>query len=153
MLRQPHHRTPIATATLDSTLGRNFLMFRTAGLHRQESWLPFLLATAALGLALYYLRTRHPPPSSASNPSQVDQEPCRAPDPFYKLNAMDPEERAYHERFMREAIAMVNHFPSPTPNRSPVLTHRPIRPSLHSRATRRQSAASSSKTARSLVAA
>jgi tRNA-specific adenosine deaminase 2 len=74
---------------------------------RQESWMPFVSATAALGLALYYLRTRHPPPSSAPETSQVDQQPCQAPDPDDELYAMDPKQRAYHERFMREAIAMV----------------------------------------------
>lgn len=88
-------------------------MFRTAILQRQESWLPFFLATAALSLALYYLRTQHPPPPSASNTSQVDEEPCQATDLDHKLNVMNSEERAYHERFMLEAIAMVNHLSSP----------------------------------------
>lgn len=105
-------------------------MFRTLISPRQESWTPFFLATAGLGLALYYLRSQYPPPSSASNTSQVDQEPCQASDPDHELNAMDPEERKFHERFMREAIAMVNHPHSPN-LASILLTHRLNRPSLH----------------------
>jgi tRNA-specific adenosine deaminase 2 len=77
---------------------------------RQEPWTPFVVACAALGLALYYAHTsRSSLPSSASNLSQVNaQQPCQASDEDQVLDAMNPEERAYHERFMREAIAMVN---------------------------------------------
>lgn len=89
--------------------------------------MPFVFVTAALGLALYYLRTRHPPPSSAPNLS-LDQQPRQAPHQDHKLNAMDPKERAYHERFMREAIGMVNMLASLYLNDT-LLTHHPIRPS------------------------
>jgi tRNA-specific adenosine deaminase 2 len=93
-------------------------MFKIGSLQRQApSWTPFVVASAALGLALYYLRTLRTsqPPSSASELSQVNQQqPCQGPDEI--LAAMDADERAYHERFMREAIAMVNQpHPSPTP--------------------------------------
>jgi tRNA-specific adenosine deaminase 2 len=83
-------------------------MFRTGTLQRQAPWTPVVVASAALGLVLYYLHTRTShPPSSASHLSQVtQQQPCQAPED--EIAAMDPEERAYHERFMREAIAMVN---------------------------------------------
>tara|TARA_R110002003_G_scaffold44_3_gene3193 strand:+ start:10139 stop:10396 length:258 start_codon:yes stop_codon:yes gene_type:complete len=75
-------------------------MFRTGRLQQQELWLPFVVASLAMGLALYYT---HKSPSS-----HVDEQPCQATNPDHKLIAMDPEERAYHERFMREAIAMVS---------------------------------------------
>jgi tRNA-specific adenosine deaminase 2 len=79
---------------------------------RQEPWTPFVVACAALGLVLYYAHTvRSSLPSTASNSSQVNtQQPCQASDADQLLDAMNPEERAYHERFMREAIAMVNHL-------------------------------------------
>jgi tRNA-specific adenosine deaminase 2 len=81
-------------------------MIRTGRLQRQQPWAPFIVASAALGLALYYLYTINPPQSSAPRSSQVNEEqPCQASD---KPNEMNAEERAYHERFMREAIAMVN---------------------------------------------
>ncbi|KAH7078026.1 cytidine deaminase-like protein [Paraphoma chrysanthemicola] len=78
-------------------------MFRTGRLQRQEPWLSFALASVAVGLTLYFHK-RSPP--SAPSASQADEQPCQAPDADHKLNAMNPEERAYHERFMREAIAM-----------------------------------------------
>jgi tRNA-specific adenosine deaminase 2 len=104
-------------------------MFRTGTLQRQAPWAPFVVASAALGLALYYLRTpTSPPRSSASNLSQVnEQQPCQAPDDL--LAAMDAEERAYHERFMREAIAMVNPLLHTKPNGT-WLTHHHDRLSL-----------------------
>jgi hypothetical protein len=95
-------------------LGRNFLMNRTGRLLRQEQWTPIVVASAALGLALYHLYTRgrKPAPPSALDRSQVGEEQtCQASDDDHKLDAMNAEERAYHERFMREAIAMVHHHP------------------------------------------
>lgn len=77
----------------------------------QEPWLPFVVACAALGLALFYLQT-HAQPSATLNDeitSQVGKQPCQDEDADRVANAMDPEEWACHERFMREAIAMVNH--------------------------------------------
>jgi tRNA-specific adenosine deaminase 2 len=81
-------------------------MFRTRRLQWQEPWTPFVVASAALAFALYYLHT-HTSPSTASKPSQEDDQPCQASDTEHRLANMNPEERAYHERFMREAIAMV----------------------------------------------
>jgi tRNA-specific adenosine deaminase 2 len=87
-------------------------MNRTGRLLRQEQWTPIVVASAALGLALYHLYTRgrKPAPPSALDRSQVGEEQtCQASDDDHKLDAMNAEERAYHERFMREAIAMVHH--------------------------------------------
>ena len=43
------------------------------------------------------------------------QQPCQDSSADHDSGDMDPEERAYHERFMREAINMVNH-----PRRQPL---------------------------------
>jgi hypothetical protein len=129
-------------------LGRNFLMNRTGRLQRQQPWTPFVVASAALGLALYYLHTRGRKPSpTAPEPSQVDEEQaCQASDDDHKLGAMNTEERAYHERFMREAIAMVHHpFSLTLP--TAMLTHH-HRLNLHSRAMRHLLAVSLSRTAK-----
>lgn len=84
-------------------------MNRTGKLQRQQLWTPFVVASAALGLALYYLHTRKSTTSSAPEVTQVNEEQtCQASEDDHKLDAMNAEERAYHERFMREAIAMVN---------------------------------------------
>jgi tRNA-specific adenosine deaminase 2 len=90
-------------------LGRGFLMFKLGSSQRQEPWMPFIAASVALGLGLYYLyTTQSPPQPSASTPSQVNaQQSCQASDADHQVDAMHREERAYHERFMREAIAMV----------------------------------------------
>jgi hypothetical protein len=107
-----HRESPSCDFCFGQTHGRGFLMFRTGTLQRQAPWTPVVVACAALGLALYYLRTRTSQPSSASNLSQVNQQPsCQAPDDL--LAAMGPKERAYHERFMREAIAMVSQLLHP----------------------------------------
>jgi len=42
-------------------------------------------------------------------------QPCQAPAADHDADDMNPEERAYHEGFMREAISMVN-----SPRRQPV---------------------------------
>lgn len=61
---------------------------------------------------------------------------ARHEDAMHLHTTMNPAERAYHERFMREAIAMVNHPPRPPspglgpPSPPPWLTHVPDRPSL-----------------------
>lgn len=87
-------------------------MFRTVFLKEKELWTPLLIASAALGLALYQtLKRQHPSPTSATKPSQTDGKPCQDSKADPRLNVMTPEERAYHERFMREAIAMVNYSP------------------------------------------
>jgi tRNA-specific adenosine deaminase 2 len=83
----------------------------------KEPWATFAFASAALGLALYYLHANAQPSAAQSDEKehQVKEEPCQDED---AVNAMDPEVRAYHERFMREAIAMV----SQVRNISPVHT-------------------------------
>jgi len=131
---------------------RNFVMNRFGSLQRQAPWTPFVVASAALGLALYCLRTRHSPTASASKPSQVKApQPCQASDADHKFNIMSDQDRAYHERFMREAIAMVNPFCFPS--QVPLLTHHLNRLSLPSRAMKHLSVVSSSRTAKSLDAA
>ena len=78
---------------------------------RQAPWTPIVAASTALGLALYYLHSRTAPTTPAPGPTQVSEEqPCQASVAEHQSDAMNPEERAYHERFMREAIAMVNYF-------------------------------------------
>ncbi|EAT90711.1 hypothetical protein HBI56_159410 [Parastagonospora nodorum] len=74
---------------------------------RQAPWTPIVAASTALGLALYYLHSRTAPTTPAPGPTQVSEEqPCQASVAEHQSDAMNPEERAYHERFMREAIAM-----------------------------------------------
>lgn len=128
------------------------LMNSTRDLQRQAPWTPFVVASAALGLALYYMHTRHSPTASAAKPSQVNAtQPCQDSDADHRLQIMSAQDRAYHERFMREAIAMVNHTCAPSPVR--MLTHHLHRRSSPSRATKHLSAVSLSRTARSLAAA
>jgi hypothetical protein len=112
----------------EPTRGRAFLMFRTGSLQRQEPWTPFVIASAALAFALYYLHTHNSTPSSASKAAQVNEQSCQASDAAHGLDTMDAEERAYHERFMREAIAMVNRLLHVL--RRTWLTHHPVRLSL-----------------------
>ncbi|OAK97896.1 cytidine deaminase-like protein [Phaeosphaeriaceae sp. SRC1lsM3a] len=82
-------------------------MNSTRDLQRQAPWTPFVVASAALGLALYYMHTRHSPTASAAKPSQVNAtQPCQDSDADHRLQIMSAQDRAYHERFMREAIAM-----------------------------------------------
>jgi tRNA-specific adenosine deaminase 2 len=107
----------------------------------KESWKALVLASAALGLTLYYLRAQQTPTSRAANTSQVNTEQCQDDEAIHVPDAMDPEERAYHEGFMREAIAMVNHalhftiahlYPEHTlPCLDSMLTHPRYRPNLH----------------------
>jgi tRNA-specific adenosine deaminase 2 len=77
----------------------------------KESWKALVLASAALGLALYCLRAQQTATSKTTDASQVNTEPCQDDEALHVPDAMDPEERAYHEGFMREAIAMVSHVP------------------------------------------
>jgi tRNA-specific adenosine deaminase 2 len=85
-----------------------FRTVRTEFPQQQALWTPLVVASMALGLALYFLRNLQPS-SSAVDPSQVDEEqPCQASDANHQSDAMNAEEKAYHERFMREAIAMVS---------------------------------------------
>ncbi|KAL5114453.1 tRNA(adenine34) deaminase [Pleosporales sp. CAS-2024a] len=69
---------------------------------RQLPWTPFVAAAAALGIALYCWHIRQP-----WSPTNAHQEqPRQASDAGHELDTMSAEDRAYHERFMREAIAM-----------------------------------------------
>jgi tRNA-specific adenosine deaminase 2 len=67
-----------------------------------------VVASVALVFGLCYVHTHTSLPSTASKPSQDSDQPRQASDTDQRLADMDPEERAYHERFMREAIAMVH---------------------------------------------
>lgn len=81
----------------------------TAILKVKESWQALLVASAGLGLALYWLfaqqstTTTRPLHSTVKEHDRQDYEAVRETDD------MAPEERTYHEGFMREAIAMVKH--------------------------------------------
>jgi hypothetical protein len=77
-------------------------------LRGKESWTTLVFASAAFGLALYYLRTQQSATPNDELSSQVNGEQRQDEVADHVPDAMDPEERAYHERFMREAIAMVN---------------------------------------------
>ncbi|KAF1947930.1 cytidine deaminase-like protein [Clathrospora elynae] len=72
----------------------------------KEPWTTLGLASAALGLALYYLHTQQSATQRDEKPSQESKQARQDNDGDQVSNVMDPEERAYHERFMREAIAM-----------------------------------------------
>jgi tRNA-specific adenosine deaminase 2 len=78
-------------------------------LRGKESWTTLAFASAAFGLALYYLHTQRSVTPKDELSSQVNEEQRQGEVADHVPDAMDPEERAYHERFMREAIAMVNH--------------------------------------------
>ncbi|KAF9697021.1 hypothetical protein EKO04_004940 [Ascochyta lentis] len=73
---------------------------------RQEPWITAVVASGALGLALYYLRARRP--LSANTPKQPPerQQPSQPSTTDLVADDMSAEDRAYHERFMREAIGM-----------------------------------------------
>lgn len=83
-------------------------MFTTRFVQQKEPWLPVLFAFAALGLALYYSKIHLPSLARASKLFQAEQDPCPSASADQRFDAMTAHERAYHERFMREAIAMVN---------------------------------------------
>lgn len=105
-------RIPTCAFCFRHSSGRSFFMFRKTLLPEKGPWTTLLVASAALGLACYYAHARQPTTESDLKPSQVDEQQCQdtpASDIDRFPNTMDAEERAYHERFMREAIAMVNH--------------------------------------------
>jgi hypothetical protein len=52
-----------------------------------------------------------PVTDSHLRPAHHEPQPCQAPAADHDADDMDPAERAYHERFMREAINMVRHRP------------------------------------------
>lgn len=103
--------------------GRSCFTLTTAMLRARQPWPSIALASAGLGLALYCCRRHLHAQQTANNAlaaaaaaaavtprARQDHEATHAPD------AMDPDERAYHEGFMREAIAMVNHPLRPLPS-------------------------------------
>jgi tRNA-specific adenosine deaminase 2 len=79
-------------------------MFRI-GIGQKEQWAAAIaFASGALGLALYCLAST----STATHPADSEKPRQDAPSDL-QADDMNVEERAYHERFMREAIGMVSH--------------------------------------------
>jgi hypothetical protein len=89
--------------------GRNCLAGMNGILRGKAPWTTLAFASVAAGLALYYLHTQQSATPKDGLSSQVNEEQRQDEIADHVPDAMDPEERAYHERFMREAIAMVNH--------------------------------------------
>ncbi|KAF2852867.1 cytidine deaminase-like protein [Plenodomus tracheiphilus IPT5] len=84
-------------------------MLKLKTLSGKEPWAVIVVASAALGLALYArqgIQTQQSPPRSDDIAPPVDRPQCQEEDQDRAVLAMDPKERALHERFMREAIAM-----------------------------------------------
>lgn len=80
----------------------------------KEPWTTFVVASAALGCVLYALLRGHTPLSATKSDESavpVKEQHCQDEDQDRAVLAMDPKDRALHERFMREAIAMVNNAP------------------------------------------
>lgn len=80
-------------------------MFTSA---RQELWVTAVVASGALGLALYYLRAQRPSPANIANGQPESEKPSETSTTDFLADDMNAEDRAYHERFMREAINMVS---------------------------------------------
>jgi len=76
-----------------------------AFLYGKGPWVTLAATCTALAFALYHLHVRQP--SQAKLSPRLAQENCQDHDPTHVPDAMDPEEKAYHEGFMREAISMV----------------------------------------------
>jgi hypothetical protein len=77
---------------------------------RQEPWITAVVASGALGLALYYLSARLSSPANTPKQPPESEKPSQDSTTDFVAEDMTTEERAYHERFMREAIGMVSHF-------------------------------------------
>ncbi|KAJ4346101.1 tRNA(adenine34) deaminase [Ascochyta clinopodiicola] len=73
---------------------------------RQEPWVTAVVASGALGLALYYLLARRPLSASTSKEPSQREQPSQSSTTDFVADDMSSEDRAYHERFMREAIGM-----------------------------------------------
>ncbi|KAF3032214.1 tRNA(adenine34) deaminase [Didymella heteroderae] len=73
---------------------------------RQEPWVAAVVASGALGLALYYLSARRPSPANIAKRQPESEEPSETSTTDFVAEDMSAEDRAYHERFMREAIGM-----------------------------------------------
>ena len=76
---------------------------------RQEPWITAVVASGALGLALYYLSARRPAPANTARQQPESKKPRQVSTTDFLAEDMSTEDRAYHERFMREAIGMVSH--------------------------------------------
>jgi hypothetical protein len=77
---------------------------------RQEPWVAAVLAAGALSLALYYLSARRPSPANIAKRQPESEKPSETSTTDLVADDMSAEDRAYHERFMREAIGMVSHL-------------------------------------------
>lgn len=125
----------LALSVSEHAHGRSFHTGMIGTLQVKEPWRSVVVASAALGLALYYLNvyTQHSTTQGDEKLSQVSEPTCQDDEADRAVNAMNPEERACHERFMREAIAMVcsalhSHYftiihQARTPSTMPQLTH------------------------------
>ncbi|OSS50752.1 hypothetical protein B5807_04535 [Epicoccum nigrum] len=74
---------------------------------RQEPWITAVIASGALGLALYsYLSARHQSTADTAKQHSEIERPSAISTTDFVADNMSAEDRAYHERFMREAISM-----------------------------------------------
>lgn len=78
---------------------------------RQAPWISAVITSGALGLALYYLRARRPAPANTPKQAPESEKPSQTSTTDFTVDDMSSEDRAYHERFMREAIGMVSRSP------------------------------------------
>ena len=76
---------------------------------RQEPWITAVVASGALGLALYYLSARRASSANIAKQQPESKKPSQTSTTDFVAEDMSAEDRAYHERFMREAINMVSH--------------------------------------------
>ncbi|KAJ8106082.1 hypothetical protein OPT61_g9778 [Boeremia exigua] len=95
--------SPTALHLLGKLFGRPLFMFTRA---RQEPWVTAVVASGALGLALYYLSARRPSPADIAKQQPEPAKPSETSTTDFVADDMSAEDRAYHERFMREAINM-----------------------------------------------
>ncbi|KAL1656350.1 tRNA(adenine34) deaminase [Didymella pomorum] len=72
---------------------------------RQEPWVAAVVASGALGLALYMSARRSSPANTAKRQPESEK-PSETSTTDFVADDMSAEDRAYHERFMREAIGM-----------------------------------------------
>ena len=81
-------------------------MFTSA---RQEPWITAVVASGALGLALYsYLSARRQYTANTTKQHPESERLSAISTTDFVADNMSAEDRAYHERFMREAISMVS---------------------------------------------
>jgi hypothetical protein len=82
-------------------------------LHLPRARLPVLDKEGNMGALLSSPEGAAPALATDSHlrPAHDEPQPCQAPAADHDADDMDPDERAYHERFMREAINMVSRPP------------------------------------------